>query len=151
MAVPAVVGAMLPFISELFDRLIPDKEARAKAKQEMTMELIRIEAEQRMEQVKLNQVEAQHASIFVAGWRPFIGWVGGVSLLWTFLLHPFMVWTATVSGYEGTFPLLDTEELMALVMAMLGIGAMRSFDKMNGVATSKVGAPKPQTKPTYNE
>lgn len=151
MALPALVTAFLPFLDRVLD-MIPNPEARARAKQELTLELVRIDAEERMSQVELNKVEAAHSSIFVAGWRPFIGWVGGVSLAWTFLVHPLITWVATVAGYTGTFPTLDTDPLMTLVMAMLGVGAMRSFDKVNGVDTKKIGSvPKPKTKPTYNE
>lgn len=151
MALPALVTAFLPFLDRVLD-MIPNPEARAQAKQELTLELVRIDAEERMSQVELNKVEAAHSNIFVAGWRPFIGWVGGVSLAWTFLVHPLITWVATVAGYTGTFPTLDTDPLMTLVMAMLGVGAMRSFDKVNGVDTKKVGStPKPQTKPTFNE
>lgn len=150
MALPALVSAFLPFLDKVLDR-IPNPEARARAKQELTLELVRIEAEERMSQVELNKTEAQHTSIFVAGWRPFIGWVGGVSLAWTFLVHPLMTWVATVAGYRGSFPLLDTDPLITLVFAMLGVGAMRSFDKFQGTDTKTVGVPRPKSKPTYNE
>ena len=149
MALPALVAAFAPFLDKILD-MIPNPEARAKAKQELTLELVRIEAEQRIAQVELNKAEAQHADVFVAGWRPFIGWVGGVSLAWTFLMHPLMTWVATVSGYTGTFPELNTDPLMTLVMAMLGVGAMRSFDKFNGTDTKAIGIGT-KDKPTYNE
>lgn len=148
MAVPALVTALLPFLDKILG-MIPDPEARAKAQRELTLELVKIEAQERMSQVELNKTEAQHASIFVAGWRPFIGWVGGVSLAWTFLLHPLITWVALVSGYQGTIPELDTAPLMTLVMAMLGVGAMRSFDKYSGTDTKVVG--KPTKKPTQHK
>ncbi len=153
MAIGAVVTAFLPFLDKILD-MIPNPEARAKAKQELTLELVKIEAQQNIAQVELNKQEAQHTSLFVAGWRPFIGWVSGFALAWTFLLHPLLVWVATVCGYTGTFPELNTDPLMTLVMAMLGIGAMRSFDKFKGTDTRSVGVPVPQlkpTQPTYNE
>lgn len=141
MALPALVTAFVPFLDKVLG-MIPNPEARAQAKQELTLELVRIEAEERMSQVELNKTEAQHANVFVAGWRPFIGWVGGVSLAWTFLVHPMLVWGATVAGYTGSFPELDTDPLMTLVMAMLGVGAMRSFDKFNGVDTKRIDTTK---------
>ncbi len=150
MALPALVTAFLPFLDKILG-MIPDPQARAEAKQKLTLELVRIEAEERMSQVELNKIEATHANIFVAGWRPFIGWVGGVSLGWTFLLHPIVTWVAAISGYDGLIPTLDTSELMTLVLAMLGIGGMRSFDKFQGTDTKTIGVPKPKTKPTYNE
>lgn len=149
MALPVWVATLAPFVDKILD-MIPNPEARAKAKQDLTLELVRIDAEQRIAQVELNKTEAQHANVFVAGWRPFIGWVGGVSLAWTFLLHPLMTWVATVSGYTGTFPELNTDPLMTLVLAMLGVGAMRSFDKFNGTDTKAIGTGT-KDKPTYNE
>lgn len=147
MSVTAIVTTLLPIVDRVLD-MIPNAEAREAAKRELQLEILKIQAEQNKAQVELNKSEAQHASIFVAGWRPFIGWVGGVSLAWTFLVHPLITWVATVVGYTGTFPALDTEPLMTLVLAMLGIGAMRTVDKIKGVDTKAVGAPK---QPTYNE
>jgi hypothetical protein len=149
MALPPIAVALLPLVEKIVG-MIPDPEARARAQRELTAEIVRIEAEQAIAQVELNKQEAQHSSIFVAGWRPFIGWVGGVSLAWTFLVHPLLVWVATVSGYTGTFPALDTDPLMTLVFAMLGVGVMRTVDKIKGVDTKTIGAPKPEKKPTYN-
>lgn len=156
---PAIVSAALPIIDKVLD-MIPNAEARERAKRELTLELVRIEADERMKQVELNTMEAAHASIFVAGWRPFIGWVGGVALAWQFILRPIITWIAVVAGYDGTLPDLgDAGELMSLVMAMLGVGAMRSFDKYNEVDTrvvtsakTKIDATKlPARKPTFNE
>lgn len=141
MAIPALVTAFLPFLDKVLG-MIPNPEAREQARRELTLELVRIEAEERMSQVELNKAEAQHASIFVAGWRPFIGWVGGVSLAWTFLIQPLLTWAATVYGYTGEFPELNTDPLMTLVMAMLGVGAMRSFDKFQGTDTKSIGTKK---------
>jgi len=144
----AIFTAIIPFLDKILG-MIPDPEARAKAQRELTLELVRIESKEREAQVDLNKVEATHSSIFVAGWRPFIGWVGGVALAWTFLVHPMITWIATVSGYEGTFPSLDSkEQLMTLVLAMLGIGTMRTADKYFGTDTKVIGtAPKPAKKP----
>ena len=141
----AVLLGALPIIDRILG-MIPDPEARARAKQELTLELVQIEARERITQVELNKVEAVHSSLFIAGWRPFIGWVGGVALAWTFLVHPLISWVAIVNGYVGELPLLETSDLMSLVLAMLGIGAMRSFDKFKGTETTSVSR-----KPTYNE
>lgn len=142
MSTTAILTAIVPFLDKILN-MIPDPEARAKAKRELTLELVRIESKEREAQVELNKVEAGHSSIFVAGWRPFIGWVGGVALAWTFLVHPMISWVATVAGYEGTFPTLDSsEQLMTLVLAMLGIGTMRTADKYFGTDTKAIGTPK---------
>lgn len=90
--------------------------------------------EELMGQVEINKVEAAHASIFVSGWRPFIGWIGGVGLGYNFILAPFIEFIARANGYAGTLPTPNSSELLTLVLSMLGVGAMRSFDKMKGTA-----------------
>ena len=89
-------------------------------------------------QLQINAVEAAHRSIFVAGWRPFIGWVGGVSLAYAGILEPLMRFIATVAGYEGDFPLIETASTITILMGMLGIGGMRSYDKKNKTQTDKL-------------
>ena len=139
--------------SPLFDKLlgfIPNPQERARVREQMQTDLLKMASEERKGQVELNKAEATHASLFVAGWRPFIGWVGGFALLWTFILYPIATFVATLTGYAGPLPQLETNELMALVTAMLGVGAMRSFDKQTGTDTKSIGT-KPKQKPNYNE
>lgn len=91
--------------------------------------------EQMMGQIEVNKQEAAHASIFVAGWRPAIGWIGAAGLGYAFVLSPFIEFIArSIFKYGGVMPLPDTGQLMALVTAMLGVGAMRSYDKKQGTA-----------------
>jgi len=79
-------------------------------------------------------MEAQHTSLFVAGWRPAIGWICVLGRGYNFLLYPMMTWLVAVAGAEFTPPPLLSENLMELVMGMLGLGALRSFEKWKGVA-----------------
>ena len=118
-------------------------------------------------QIETNKAEAQHGSIFVAGWRPFIGWVGGAALAYQFLLYPLLIWgwsllqageiipchldpaaamelikaSGSKVATECTFtapPPLPADALFAIVTGMLGIGGMRSFDKMKKTDTKLV-------------
>lgn len=145
MALGTVVTTLLPFIDKWLTRIIPDEEARAKAKQELTLELLQLEADQSKAQVELNKEEARSGHLFVAGWRPFIGWIGGLAIAWTYLMEPMLSWIVTVLGYTGTFPDLDTAPLMALVLAMLGVGGMRTLDKYLGTDTKKINIVPKQT------
>lgn len=79
-------------------------------------------------QVELNKIEARHPNIFVAGWRPFIGWVCGIGLSFTFILNPIIQW---VTGKPG--PDLPTSVIVDLVIALLGLGALRTIDKIKKV------------------
>jgi hypothetical protein len=77
-------------------------------------------------QSQINKMEAQHRTIFVAGWRPFIGWVCGVALAYNFVLRDMLVW---YMGAETAPPALQMEHLMTVLIGMLGLGGMRTFEK----------------------
>jgi hypothetical protein len=77
-------------------------------------------------QSEINKVEAQHRTIFVAGWRPFIGWVCGVALAYNFVLRDLLIW---IVGPEQVPPALQMEHLMTVLIGMLGLGGMRTFEK----------------------
>lgn len=95
-------------------------------------------------QIEINKVEAGSANLFVSGWRPAIGWVGAAALGWTWMLAPFVNWIATLAGAHIQAPALPAESIYPIVLQLLGIGAMRTFEKMRGVATSVNGTvPKP--------
>lgn len=96
-------------------------------------------------QLEVNKAEAQHKSVFVAGWRPFIGWVGGFALAWQFVIYPILMWVWAIALVKGWVPdgvepppVLEAEALYAMITGMLGIGGMRSFDKKNGTQTDKI-------------
>lgn len=115
---------------KVLDKFIPDPEARAKAEAELRDSL---QAWDRA-QMAVNQAEAGHASIFVAGWRPFIGWVCGASLAYQFVVLPFASW-ALAMWAPGTPPLPGLNDMLfELTMAMLGMGGLRTFEKLKGVA-----------------
>ena len=130
MALPAILGILAPILGNVLDRVLPDPEAKAKAQTEILTALMASD----LAQLDVNKTEAAHPSIFVAGWRPFIGWVGGVSLAYVFLLQPLSNWALAV-WYPGIItPAVPTDYLFELVLAMLGMGALRSFDKVKGVS-----------------
>ena len=84
-------------------------------------------------QININIAEAGHKSIFVAGWRPFVGWVCGFGLLYASVVEPIMRFIAKLSDYTGTFPVLDTTITMQVLLGMLGLGLMRTKEKEKGV------------------
>lgn len=79
-------------------------------------------------QAQINEQEAKHRTIFVAGWRPFIGWVCGFALAYNFVLRDLLVWYV---GAESAPPALQMEHLMTVLIGMLGLGGMRTFEKFN--------------------
>lgn len=82
-------------------------------------------------QTKINEVEAQHRSLFVAGWRPFIGWICGIALAYNFIIRDLIIF---VSGSEAVPPALQMDHLMTILMGMLGLGAFRTYEKVKNVS-----------------
>ena len=129
-----IITALLPALGTLVDRLIPDKAAAEKAKAEMEMQLVSAANEAALAQVEVNKIEAEHSSVFVAGWRPSIGWVCAAGLAWAFVVAPIASWALMVLGIKAELPAIQFDHLFELVLAMLGIGGLRTFEKMRGVA-----------------
>lgn len=124
-------------ITDIVGEVVVDKDKKKELEyklQELADKADERYHEELMGQIEVNKVEAQHASIFVAGWRPFIGWTSGVGIAYTFVLAPFIEFVARAAGYTQDMPLPDAAQLMTLVTAMLGVGAMRSYDKQKGTA-----------------
>mgnify|MGYP001595599052 CR=1 FL=1 len=84
-------------------------------------------------QTKINEAEATHRSVFVAGWRPFIGWICGLSLTYSAFIEPLLRFIATMNGYKGPFPIIDTTITLQVLLGMLGLGIVRSHDKRQGL------------------
>jgi hypothetical protein len=129
-------------VMNLLDKIIPDKDAAAKAKIELLQQEkqdalteLQMLFEADKSQVAVNTEEAKHSSIFVAGWRPFIGWVCGASLAWTFLLQPIVIWITVLSGFpEVDLPKIPNDALMELVFCLLGLGGFRTYEKIKGIS-----------------
>lgn len=138
MGIP-IIGDLIDGVKDLVSEVVVDKDKR----DQINLELRRLEdqAQARLDaqvlgQIEVNKVEAASGSIFVAGWRPAIGWVGAIALLYAFVLQPFIELVARWMGSDVQVPDLMLEQLIPLVMAMLGIGGMRTFEKVKGVSTN---------------
>lgn len=139
-----VVGSLLEIGKNLISRVWPDPAKQAeellKLKElEQKGDLAELDAyvKSLTGQLRINEMEAQHPSIFVAGWRPWAGWVGGFSLAYAAILEPLMRFIATMFGYSGEFPELDTSITVTVLLGMLGIGAQRSYDKKHLADTKR--------------
>ncbi len=134
MALPlfgSVVG-LADRVFNVIDALVSDKDEANRLKHEIQMTL----ANHNQAQIAVNQQEAQHRSLFVAGWRPFIGWVCGAALAWEYIGVPIAQWSLIMAGLELQYsvPQIDPSNLLELVLAMLGMAGLRSFEKRTGVA-----------------
>jgi hypothetical protein len=115
---------------DVFNRFFPDTE---KTKREQFEAELKASIASRAQQLAINQTEAASANWFVAGWRPYIGWICGTGLGYQFLLRPLVNGFAAVFHVTNApFPSLDTATLLQLLIGMLGMGALRSYDKKQG-------------------
>jgi len=124
---------LAPVIGTLIDRLIPDKAEAGRVKLEMETKLVEAANQVNLAQIENNKIEAGHRTIFVAGWRPFLGWVSGVGFAWAFVGQPIAVWILALTGNTMPIPPLDTAPLTEMVFAMLGLGGLRTFEKSRGL------------------
>ncbi|RMH25688.1 MAG: hypothetical protein D6692_10480 [Planctomycetota bacterium] len=132
-------GIVRPIIGPVVERLanlIPDPQARAKAKEEMERELLRAWAAANAAQTEINRTEAAHKSLFVAGWRPAIGWVCAAGIAYAFIVQPLTNWVLLLTyGPEAVqLPSLETGPIFGLATSMLGLAGLRSWEKSRGVA-----------------
>ena len=125
-----------PIVNKFVDR-IPNGNERARAKEALEKELVDAANSVMLAQTEINAAEAQHKSIFVAGWRPFIVWVCGVGIAWSMVVQPVAQWAMIAWGDGTELPTIDTSYLMELVTAMLGMSGLRTFEKMRGGARRK--------------
>lgn len=88
-------------------------------------------------QLDINKQEASSTSMFVAGWRPFIGWICGIGLGVQFIVNPIVTWIAALAKHAVQFPSLDLGTLMTLLFGMLGLGALRTYEKVQGAPGSE--------------
>ncbi len=128
-----MTGFLTPIIQKVVD-FIPDPLEKAKAQAEATKQMLDFVSAQNTAQLAVDQAEAGNSNVFVAGWRPFIGWVCGAGLAWAFLVGPLTRFILPMFAPNVTIPPIPTDGLMELVFAMLGRGGLRTFEKVKGAA-----------------
>lgn len=137
-----MLQALLPIIGSVLDKILPDPQAAAEAKLralEMAQkgELAGLDAEVKLAlgQLEINKADAQSPSFFRGGWRPGVGWICVFGLGYTYLLRPLLPWIAAVAGLEvPPLPPIDTGELLVLLGGLLGLGGMRTIERLSGKA-----------------
>ena len=126
--------ALIGPVTSLLDKFIEDKDQKNKLAHEIATMAEKQAHEANMIQAETNKEEATHRSVWVAGWRPFIGWVCGVALAWHFVLSPVIIFLAAwFNVVLPTLPVFDMGSLMTVLMGMLGLGGLRTFEKTKGL------------------
>jgi hypothetical protein len=120
------IGAAL----KVLDKFIPDPAAKAKAEDELRDALLQWDGAQS----KINEVEAAHSAIFVAGWRPFVGWTCGAAFAYHYVIQPMLLFLAALFGKSITLPAFSMESLLTVLLGLLGLGGLRTYEKHRGLA-----------------
>ena len=128
-----LISAIMPMVGEVVDRLVPDKAGAAKAKQDLEAKLVDAAMAGQLGNLEINTVEAAHRSVWVSGWRPCVGWVAAVSLGAHYLVWPTAQWVGTLVGFPNPPPQFDMDHLMTILMGMLGLGGLRTYEKQKGL------------------
>jgi len=129
-----MLQALIGPVTGILDKFIEDKDAKNAMAHEIATMAEKAAHEAAMAQVEVNKMEAQHRSLFVAGWRPFIGWTCGIALAYHFVLNPLILFGVAWAGVEiPTLPEFDMGSLMTVLMGMLGLGGLRTFEKVKKV------------------
>ena len=126
----SILSSLIHPATQLLDKVIEDKDQKNALAHEIATMAERHAQELAKGQLDVNKVEAAHKSLFVAGWRPAIGWVCALGLFYNVIL-------ANIIGIWVDVPEIDTTLLVPVMMGMLGLGAMRSYEKVQGVSREK--------------
>lgn len=120
------ITAVADLAGTIVSRIWPDKTQEEKDQLAQALAILNT-------QTDTNKAEAANPNMFVAGWRPFVGWICGLGFGVQFIFGPLGQWIATLAGHPVTFPQLDLGTMMPLLLGMLGLGGMRTAEKIQGV------------------
>lgn len=139
-----LIGPVADLVNTVLKRVLPaevmSEEARAKLQAEITLELSKQDWQAVMAQTDINKEEAKSTNWFVAGWRPACGWVGATALAWHYVIEPLLAWVLVVVFHYSmgaNLPKFDMDSLMTILLGMLGIGGMRTMEKIRGVSETR--------------
>ena len=132
-----MIDKLIGPVSGLLDKFIPDADTKAKLAHEVATMAQNHAQELAKAQLEVNKVEAAHKSLFVSGWRPAVGWVCVLGMFGNFITIPFSNFVLALFGIDIVIPLVPLETMMPVLMGMLGLGAMRTYEKKNAVHRDK--------------
>ena len=133
----SALSALIGPVSSILDKVIPDKDLRERLSHEIATMAEKHAQAQVMAQIVVNKIEAASSSVFVSGWRPAIGWICAMGMAGNFLIIPFANMALELSKTGVTIPMIALSEMMPVLMGMLGLGAMRTVEKVKAVSREK--------------
>ena len=129
-----LLGKLVDPVSDILGKVVEDKDQKARLAHEIATMAERHAQELARGQIEINKEEAKSRNIFIAGWRPFVGWTCGLALFWHFLGLPVTLFiTGWFNLQHPPLPEFDMQSLMTVLLGMLGLGGMRTFEKFKGV------------------
>lgn len=129
-----MIESLIGPVAALLDKFIEDKDQKNALAQQLATMSERHAQELAKAQIEVNKVEASSSSLFVSGWRPAVGWVCVSGMAGNFIIIPLANFVLALSDSNITIPLIDTATMMPVLMGMLGLGAMRSAEKIKKVS-----------------
>ena len=130
----AIVDTILSTVGSVLDKVIPDTNKRQEAKEQLELAVSSQDFQLAIEQIKVNQIEAASDDKFTKRWRPFIGWNCGLSFSLHFVIFPVLNWIILLFGYPAIVVPFDMQSLMYALFGLLGLGSLRTYEKIKGVA-----------------
>lgn len=128
-----MIDKLIGPVTGLLDKFIEDKDQKARLAHDLATMADNHAQELAKAQLEVNKVEAAHHSLFVSGWRPFVGWTCGLGMFGNFITIPFANFVLALFKVDIVIPLVPLETMMPVLMGMLGLGAMRSYEKSKDV------------------
>ena len=125
----SLVASLVGPVTGLLDKFIEDKDQKAMLAHKISTMSEEHHQDLMKAQIEVNKVEAASSNLFVSGWRPFIGWTCGLGMFGNFITIPFSNFVLALVGMDIVIPLVPLETMMPVLMGMLGLGAMRSYEK----------------------
>ena len=130
----SIITSLIGPVSGILDKVIEAKDQKAKLAHELATMADTHAQQALLAQLEINKAEAASGSVFKGGWRPFVGWVCGIALQYHFILSPLILFGITLTGIEiPPIPAFDMGSLMTVLMGMLGLGGLRTYEKQKGL------------------
>jgi hypothetical protein len=129
----AVAESIVGVAGKVLNKFVADKDLKVKLEHELKTAFHAAN----LAQIDLNKQEAAHQSMFVAGWRPFVGWTCGIALAYHFLIAPLLGFVLVLYDINTPMPEFEFSQLSTILMGMLGLGGLRSYEKLKGVHRDK--------------
>ena len=125
----SILSALIQPVTKILDKVIPDADTKQRIAHEIATQAHDIA----QAQIEVNKAEAVHDNLFVAGWRPAVGWTCCLGMAGNFLVIPMANFALALSGSDISIPLIELSEMMPVLMGMLGLGTLRTYEKTKGV------------------